>query len=124
MFAFLLSAVMIFASEYYFDMFSDDYEFIKTGKFVCIIIAVISPIQTLQIILNGCLRGIGDMNTPLRAAVISVTIFQPPANFVLGILLGLGHWGIWAAMFFSQLIRMLLLLRSYLTSERKLSISH
>ncbi|MBQ7577940.1 MAG: MATE family efflux transporter [Synergistaceae bacterium] len=112
LFAFLMSAAMILTSKYYFALFSDDDKFIKAGVFVCVIIAVISPIQTWKIILNGCLRGLGDMTSPLKAAVISVTIFQPPANLILAILLGLGHWGIWIAMFLSQLIQMLLLARN------------
>ena len=111
-FALLMSAVMILTSKYYFAFFSDDHNFIKAGIFVCAIIAVISPIQTCKIILNGCLRGIGDMSSPLKAAVIGVTIFQPPANLILAILLGLGHWGIWIAMFLSQLIQLLLLERN------------
>ena len=52
------------------------------------------------------------MSSPLKAAVIGVTIFQPPANLILAILLGLGHWGIWIAMLLSQLIQLLLLERN------------
>ena len=119
MIALVMSAVMILTGRQYFGMFSDDAGFVNAGQLVCMIIAVIAPIQTLQIILNGCLRGIGDMNTPLKASVISVTIFQPTANFFLAIFLGLGHWGIWIVIFFSQLIRMILLVVSLICHERQ-----
>ena len=119
MIALVMSAVMILTGRQYFGMFSDDSGFVKAGQLVCMIIAVTAPIQTLQIILNGCLRGIGDMNTPLKASVISVTIFQPTANFFLAIFLGLGHWGIWIVIFFSQLIRMILLVVSLICHERQ-----
>lgn len=107
-FALVISALMSMSGQYYFRLFNGDSEFIKTGQFVGLIMAIITPFQTMQIIFNGCLRGVGDMKTPLKAAVISVTIFQPPANLILAILLGLGHWGIWISIFLSYVIQMLI----------------
>lgn len=120
-FALCISAFMAVTGGYYFELFNKSPEFIKTGQFVGLIMAVITPFQTMQIIFNGCLRGVGDMKAPLRAAVISITIFQPPANLILAIILGLGHWGLWIAIFSSQIIQMLLLWRSYLALERNFS---
>lgn len=116
-FALFISAIMTMTGRYYFELFNNSPEFIKTGQIVGLIMAIITPIQTVQIIFKGCLRGVGDMNTPLRAAIIGVTIFQPPAILILAIILGLGHWGLWIAIFLSQGIQMLLLMFGLRNSE-------
>ncbi|MEE1199131.1 MAG: MATE family efflux transporter [Christensenellales bacterium] len=111
--ALVLSAVFVVFGRPYYGFFSGDPEFIRTGVISCVIIGIVSPIQTLQIIYNGIFQGTGDVQYTMKAAIISVTVVNTIVSFVGTVLIPGGIWGIWAGVFLSQLVRMLMLKNRY-----------
>ena len=103
-FALALSALIIAFAEPYYSIFSSDEQFIQSGVTVCLIIAVISPIQIVKIIHTGLLQGLGKMRETKIAAILSVTIAQPICLFVLVNIAHMGLMGVWCSTLFSQLI--------------------
>ena len=98
---------------YSFFIKSDDAFYTKImelGRIASFIIAAVAPIQIIQIITNGILRGSGDVKYPLIAATISVTIINPIFAYLLAIVANLGGTGIWIATLISQATRMILLI--------------
>lgn len=93
-------------------------EIIELGRVTSYIIAAIVPVQIIQIIINGVLRGSGDVKYPLIAATISVTIVNPIFAYLLGIATGYGVLGIWIASLISQAVRMALLV-AYMPKRMK-----
>ena len=103
-FALALSALIIAFAEPYYSIFSSDEQFIQSGVKVCMIIAVISPIQIVKIIHTGLLQGLGKMRETKIAAILSVTIAQPICLFILVNIAHMGLMGVWCSTLFSQLI--------------------
>lgn len=106
----LLYAVL---GHWYYSFFSADPLFIRKGTILCVIIALIGPIQICQIIFNGVLKSMSCTKQTLWAAIISVTLVNPAANYLFAFAMHMGLWGIWLGTFLSQLCRLLLLLWLY-----------
>lgn len=100
----------IFTTGRYFliDLFTDDPEIIKVGAMLMIVIAVISPFQTSQVVISGSLRGAGDTKFVAVTSFISVAVLRPLCSWVLCYPAGLGLLGAWLAILVDQLIRLIL----------------
>lgn len=118
----LLSILFIVFAKPYFKLFSNDPEFIQIGTYVCMIIAIIAPIQTAKIIYTGCLQGLGKMKETMISSLIAVTIAQPVFCYIFIILLKLGVWGVWIPIFASQLIGLIMSYSFYRKAEINLGI--
>ncbi|MDD4291424.1 MAG: MATE family efflux transporter [Clostridia bacterium] len=105
----VLSAAFIVLGKPYYSFFGDNDTFITMGAISCIIIGLISPIQTAQIIYSGIFQGVGDVRYTMIASIISVTLVNTLVNFVAVYVFNAGVWGIWCGMFVSQIVKMLML---------------
>jgi Na+-driven multidrug efflux pump len=71
------------------------------------------PLAGWQISMAGLLQGAGATKVSLRINLLSTMLFQIPLCFVLGVLLGLGPFGVWLALPLSFVLRIWLTDRAY-----------
>lgn len=109
----ILGVLYIVLGRWYYSIFSKDPQFIQTGMILCIIIAVISPIQVAQIIYNGVLKCMNCTKQTLIATIISVAFLNTGVDYLLCMVLQKGLWGIWTGTFLCQLTRLLILVYLY-----------
>lgn len=111
--AMVIGLIYAVLGNWYYSFFSADPVFIRKGAILCVIIALIGPIQISQIIFNGVLKCMNCTKQTLWAAIVSVTLVNPIANYLFAFGMHMGLWGIWLGTFLSQLCRLLILLRLY-----------
>ena len=110
--AFCVSSVMfavIIVSRYAFaGLFTDDPSLIATCATLLIIMAVIQPIQTSQIVFSGVLRGAGDTRFVAITMLFTITIMRPLCGYLFAVALDLGVMGAWCAILLDQIVRLIL----------------
>ena len=102
--SFVLGAIFILGSRFYFDSFFDDPESLREGFYTCIIVAILSLFQIVRIVDVGILRGIGEMKAPRIMATICVLIINPVTGYLLAIVMGYGIGGIWLSSIITQFV--------------------
>jgi len=92
-------------------------EVIAAGGGVMLLIAVSQPLQSMQFIVSGGLRGAGD--TRYTAFVIMITTLgvRSVLAVLLVTILGWGLWGAWIALMMDQCIRTVLMVHRYNTGK-------
>ena len=75
---------------------------------VMLIIAVITYIQTAQVIYTGCLRGAGDTRFTAITAMVSVGLVRPGFGWLLTYGIGGGLYGAWIAILLDQTSRLVM----------------
>jgi putative MATE family efflux protein len=84
-------------------------EIIATAAFLILILAVILPLQTSQLVMGGSLRGAGDTRYVAMTMIITVGIMRPLLGFLLTWPLGLGLLGAWLTIIIDQAARLIML---------------
>jgi putative MATE family efflux protein len=79
------------------DLFTDSEEIIRIGSTLILLSFVLEPGRNLNIIFERCLQAAGDARFPAISAVLIMWLFSVPLTYLLGIRLGYGLYGIWAA---------------------------
>lgn len=69
--------------------------------------------------LSGCLRGAGDMKSPMYATLVGVTLFRVPAVYLFAIIFGWGLNGVWLGTALDFVGRMAVLYALYRRGGRK-----
>jgi Na+-driven multidrug efflux pump len=87
-------------------LYSKTPEVIESGSYLMLFLAVITYIQTAQVIFTGCLRGAGDTRFVAVTAMVSIGFVRPFFGWLLTTVLGLGLYGAWTAVFLDQLCRL------------------
>jgi len=72
-------------------------------------------LQNLSFVLPSGFRGAGDVNFTLVVAVASMWLCRVLMGYYLGVTLGLGVYGVWAAMYIDWIARIAFFLWRYLT---------
>ncbi len=80
-------------------------EIIRIGGQVMMIIALLQPLQSSQLVLNGALRGAGDTRSTAMIMFLCVLIIRPIAAHIFVNWLHWGLLGAWGAMALDQVIR-------------------
>ena len=70
--------------------------------------AVITYIQTSQVIFTGCLRGAGDTRFTAITAMVSAGLVRPLFGYLLAYPLGLGLYGAWLGILLDQMTRLIM----------------
>lgn len=86
-------------------LFIDDPYIIDEGAKVLFIVAALQPIQASQLVLNGALRGAGDVKLVTFITFVGILIVRPIISIALVNYLNLGLMGAWIAMTVDQVIR-------------------
>lgn len=91
-------------------IFTAEEAIVSLGALVFMIDAFLEPGRTFNIVLISGLRGAGDVQFPVVMAVLSMWSVNIGLGYYLGVVLGYGLPGIWAAMLVDEWIRGLAML--------------
>ena len=106
--AVILSILMITLRRQIIGLYSSTPQVVEMGSRILLFIAVITYIQTAQVIFTGCLRGAGDTRFTAITAIVSVGLVRPIFGYLLTYPLGMGLYGAWIAIFLDQLCRLVM----------------
>ena len=111
--AFIASVFLVIftiTTRYWFSgIFLDDQHIIEESARLLLILAIIIPIQTSQLILAGCLRGAGDTKFVAFTMLLSVALARPLISLLLVFGFNMGLTGAWYTMIIDQGIRLVML---------------
>ncbi|MCL1986826.1 MAG: MATE family efflux transporter [Firmicutes bacterium] len=104
-----LCSFTFFGRFWFPSLFADDYSIIVMTAQILVILAVIQPIQTSQLIMAGCLRGAGDTRFVALTMLISVAVIRPVVSLLFVFVFDWGLQGAWWAMIGDQFVRLVML---------------
>lgn len=111
--AFIISVFLVsfsIGARFWFPtLFTDDAAIIAVTSGLLLILAIVQPIQTSQIVMAGCLRGAGDTRYVALTMLFCVALARPAFSALMVFGFGLGLEGAWFAMIADQLLRLILL---------------
>ena len=90
-------------------IFLSDPATISTSATLILILALILPVQTSQLVMGGSLRGSGDTRYVALTMILCVGILRPLLAFIFTWPLGFGIIGAWITVIFDQLSRLIML---------------
>lgn len=108
-----LSIPMYFFAEPLARVFTDDAESLRLGVFWIRAIVIAMPAIALHFSAAGALRGAGDTRWPLFVSFAGLWLVRIPLAWFLGIYLGHGMVGVWAAYILEYYGRALITLYRY-----------
>jgi len=108
-----LAAFSFFARYWFPAFFTDDRYIIEMAATLLIILAVLQPVQTTQLVMGGCLRGAGDTRFVALTMLLCVAFIRPTFSAMMVFMLGLGIQGAWIAVIVDQGLRLIMLTRRF-----------
>lgn len=87
------------------DLFTDSEEIIRIGSTLLLLSFVLEPGRNLNIMFERCLQATGDARFTAISSVLVMWLFSVPLTWLLGIRLGYGLYGIWAAFIADEWVR-------------------
>ena len=102
----ILSMVFIFLRRPLMMAYTDTPEVIARGEILMLFSAVVTFLQTSNVVYMGCLRGAGDTAYTARASLICIGIVRPLGRYLLAYPLGLGLIGAWIGLTIDQGLRL------------------
>jgi len=105
----VLSAACIVMRFHFPLLFTDHPDIIITSAGLILILAIIMPIQTSQLVMGGSLRGAGDTRYVAITMIVTVGLLRPLLGFLFTFPLGFGLAGAWVAIIFDQIARLVML---------------
>ncbi len=115
----ILGLTMIIFRKYLVMLYTTDDDVIYYGSHIIFFVAFLQPVQSIQFILGGVLRGAGDTKVVAIYMLITVLIIRTVLCYVMVTLLGLGIYGAWIAQCSDQCTRSLLFALRYLNGKWK-----
>ncbi len=104
--------MVIFRSELVW-LYSTDREVIAFGSSIIFFVAFLQPVQSVQFIIGGVLRGAGDTKAVAIYMLITVLIIRTVMCYIMVNVLGLGVVGAWIAQSADQCTRSVLFALRY-----------
>ncbi len=101
-------------------LYTQDPEVQRLGEMCLTFIALAQPLQAISIILGQSLRGAGDTRATLVFTFVGIWVVRVGIGYVVGIMLGLGLFGMWLAWFGDFMARALLVTLRFRTGRWKL----
>ena len=89
-------------------LYTDTPEIIEMGGVCLMLLAVITYMQTAQVICNGCLRGAGDTRYTAVISLVAIGIIRPLGGYLLTYVVGWGLYGAWLGILIDQTMRLVL----------------
>lgn len=103
--SFIVSLAIYFASDFLFGFLTNDPEILAMCKTVMLLDIVLEQGRAGNIVLYRALQATGDIRLPILVGVGVVWTVAVGGSYLLGITLGWGLAGIWAAMIADECIR-------------------
>ena len=94
-------------------LYSGDDSLVAMGSRIMMMVAIVQPFQSSQLILAGALRGAGDTKVTAVITFITVLFVRPGLAILLIHGMGMGLEGAWIALVADQLLRSALVLLRY-----------
>ncbi len=104
----LLGLLFIFCSDALVGLYSSTPEILQSACPVMLILGALQPVQTIQFILSGSLRGAGDTKTTAVITMIGILALRPALAGFMIYTLDMGLLGAWTAIAADQLVRTVL----------------
>ncbi len=101
--------LLFFAGDKVALLYTDDASVIASASVALKLIALVQPLQSIQFVLAGALRGAGDTKWPLYSTIIGVWFFRLGLALVLVQYMHMGLLGAWIAMAVDQTARSLVI---------------
>ena len=111
--ALVLSVLFIFFGRPIVGLFNSTPEIMDTGRFLLLILAYILPLEAIQFIYTGSLRGAGDTQYPAIITFITVLIIRSGLAMLFIYVFHTGVEGAWYAFAIDQTIRTTLITVHY-----------
>lgn len=115
--AVLLGAACIAFRYQFSGMFLEDYDNVRTAASLILILALVLPVQTAQLVMGGSLRGAGDTGYVALTMMLTVGLLRPLLAFVLVFPLQMGIIGAWVTVVFDQLARLAMLFSRFASGK-------
>ncbi len=80
-------------------------DIINTGYQLLLVLALMQPMQSSQLIINGALRGAGDTRSTAMVMFVGVLIIRPLLSYLFVIIANIGLIGAWYAVLADQVFR-------------------
>jgi len=113
----ILSILCILFRFQFPSIFNSNQTIIQTSANLILILAIIMPFQTTQLVMGGSLRGAGDTKYVAFTMLVSVGILRPLVGFIFTFPLGFGVIGAWVAIIFDQVARLLMLTTRFISGK-------
>ncbi len=104
----LLGLLFMFCSDALVGLYSSTPEILQSACPVMLILGALQPVQTIQFILSGSLRGAGDTKTTAVITMIGILALRPALAGFMIYTLDMGLLGAWAAIAADQIVRTVL----------------
>ena len=102
----ILFILFITGRHFLVGLFTNDVSIIKVGGLIMIIMAMMSPVQTVSVVIGGTLRGAGDTKFVAYSSLISIGIVRPLTTWLFCYPLGFGIYGAWFSFMTDQCLRL------------------
>ena len=86
-------------------MYSSDPAVQGLGEMCLVFIALAQPLQAIAVVMASALRGAGDTRATLVITSVCVWVVRVALAYLLGIVFGLGLFGVWLGWFADFIIR-------------------
>lgn len=111
--AFVIGIAFAFFGKPIVGMYSDEKNIIELGAKVLVLLAILQPMQSIQFILNGALRGAGDTVVSAVLSFITMVCLRPVLCFLFAYHFKLGLIGAWLAILSDQTVRSVVIYLRY-----------
>ncbi len=81
--------------HWFVGLYTQDPAVMRLGEMCLTFIALAQPLQCMSIVLANALRGAGDTRSTLVYTFIGIWIMRVGGGYLMGIVLGLGLFGVW-----------------------------
>ena len=99
------AAVISLFREPLLGLFTDSEEIIRIGSTLILLSFLLEPGRNLNLMFDRCLQAAGDARFSAVSSVLIMWLFSVPLTYLLGIHLGYGLYGIWAAFITDEWVR-------------------
>lgn len=100
--------------------FTSDPAVVDLSEILLVMCAIYQLADGLQVVALGALRGMGDVEAPMRISVICYILVSLPVAYVFGVLLDWGATGVWLGFIVSLNLAAVLLIARFLKSSARM----
>lgn len=119
MISIIIGIIFFFFGKSIIALYNDSSQVINQGAKILMLVALIQPLQSSQLILTGALRGAGDTRATAFIIFITILLVRPGLAIFSIKVLGWGLEGAWIALVADQSLRSLLVLLRYSSGKWK-----
>lgn len=101
----VLTLFLYFNSDLIFGLFTHNQEILKLGKQIIFVEIFLEFGRAINIVMTRCLIAVEDTKFPAVMCIFSAWTFGVGLGYILGVKMGYGLVGIWAAMAFDECFR-------------------